>query len=135
MPDNMTGTQELLFAVLAPLILLGVLIYATMRARRRSAASRLVADAATERVYREEERKEKAATGEVIGEPGIEPSSRPAGTASPSIAPDAAHQSRPQMTEDEMQQRALGGVKGSPNLEAAPLTDKERLNTFVDGRR
>jgi hypothetical protein len=108
-----TGIQELLMAVIGPVLLLAAIAYAVMRWRRRTPLEKTAADERTYALYDRDDR---------------QPSPQRV-TPAPNLAPD----DRP--TEDERARAALGGVKGSPDLPPAPLTRNEREQTLASTRR
>lgn len=116
---NITGIQELLMAVVGPLLLIAALAYAVFAWRRRTPMEKVAADERTYALYDRDDR-----------QPSPSSSPRP-----PLMrdAPTLAQDNPP--TEDERARAALGGVKGSPDLPPAPLTRTEREQTLESTRR
>ncbi|MBX3552605.1 MAG: hypothetical protein KIT85_00945 [Pseudolabrys sp.] len=111
---NTSGIPELLMAVIGPLLLIAAIAYAIFAWRKRTPLEKAAADERTYALYDRDDR---------------QPSPPSMTHAAPSLAPDE----RP--TEDERARAALGGVKGSPDLQPAPLTRNEREQTLASTRR
>ena len=112
-----TGIQELLMAVIGPLLLIAALAYAVVRWRQRTPLEKAAADERTYALYDRDDRQPSP------------PRDPDLNRNAPPLAPD----DRP--TEDERARAALGGVKGSPDLPPAPLTRNEREQTLASTRR
>jgi hypothetical protein len=111
MITDASGALILVMEIVGPLVLLAALIYGTMTYRRRSAAAKAAGDAATRRLYHQQD--------------DVEPSaSRPRPQPDSSFAGDPARR-----TEDEIARRNLGGTRGAPELGEAPLVPQQAENT------